>query len=148
MRNKTLPSKYSSLKNVYVIQHAWKSPAQLLKQVLSRITLLVLAAAASVPSVTAICGGFNFAIGNVIPNGGGAGVNRWNVYDDSCNIHDGISTVDNPCTQGIFGCSPPPVIFNEYTDRSTGLRYACRPDPSSGKCGEDTISVCCRNDGN
>lgn len=41
-----------------------------------RLALLMLTAAVGMPSVTAICGGFNFAIGNVIPNGGGAGVNR------------------------------------------------------------------------
>ncbi|KAF8187898.1 hypothetical protein K438DRAFT_1594834 [Mycena galopus ATCC 62051] len=97
-------------------------------------------------SVGAICPGFNYAIGNVIPEGND--VNRWNVYDDSCNVVDGLTTNQNPCTEGIFGCSPPPVIFDQYTNSFTGLRYACRPDPNSGVCGSDVISVCCRNDGN
>ena len=38
------------------------------------------------------------------------------VYDDSCNQVDGLTTSGNPCDQGIFGCSPPPVIFNRYTN--------------------------------
>ncbi|KAF2096501.1 hypothetical protein NA57DRAFT_58412 [Rhizodiscina lignyota] len=94
----------------------------------------------------AICPGFNYAIGNVVPEGNG--VNRWNVYDDSCNVVDGLTTNRNPCEQGTFGCSPPPVLFNQYTNSFTGLIYACRPDPNSGNCGSDVISVCCRNDGN
>ncbi|KAJ7099832.1 hypothetical protein C8R44DRAFT_810371 [Mycena epipterygia] len=95
--------------------------------------------------VGAICPGFNFAIGNVIRQGNG--INRWNVYDDGCHVVDGLTTNQNPCTEGIFGCSPPPIIFNEYTNSFTGLRYACRTDPNSGVCGSDVISVCCRNDG-
>ncbi|KAF7378412.1 hypothetical protein MSAN_00267800 [Mycena sanguinolenta] len=97
-------------------------------------------------NVGAICPGFNYAIGNVIPEGNG--VNRWNVYDDSCNVVDGLTTTQNPCTEGIFGCSPPPIIFDQYTNSFTGLIYACRTDPNSGVCGGDVISVCCRNDGN
>ncbi|KAF8187546.1 hypothetical protein K438DRAFT_1595001 [Mycena galopus ATCC 62051] len=97
-------------------------------------------------NVRAICPGFNYAIGNVIPEGNG--INRWNVYDDSCNVVDGLTTNQNPCTEGIFGCSPPPVIFDQYTSSFTGLIYACRTDPNSGVCGSDVISVCCRNDGN
>ncbi|GJE91283.1 hypothetical protein PsYK624_074320 [Phanerochaete sordida] len=106
--------------------------------------ILSLAVAAS--QVAAVCPGFNFAIGNAIPEGNG--VNHWNVYDDSCNVVDGLTTNQNPCDVGIFGCSPPPVLFNEYTNSFTGLRYACRTDPNSGVCGSDVISVCCRNDGN
>ena len=64
------------------------------------------------------------------------------VFDDSCNQHDELVTSGNPCVQGIFGCSPPPILFNEYTDKSTGLQYACRPDPNSGMCGSTVISVC------
>ncbi|KAJ7167881.1 hypothetical protein C8R46DRAFT_996086 [Mycena filopes] len=104
------------------------------------ITLLVSLAT----TVSAICPGFNFGIGNAI--GEGNGYNRWNVYDDNCNVVGGTSTSGNPCDSGIFGCSPPPVIFNSYT--SNGLVYACRTDPNSGSCGNDVISVCCRNDGN
>lgn len=83
------------------------------------------------------------------------------VYDDSCNQVDGLTTNQNPCTEGIFGCSPPPIIFDQYTNTFTGLvyvhsysqsvlqfvhalvhRYACRTDPNSGVCGSDVISVC------
>ena len=92
--------------------------------------------------VLAICPGFNYAIGNVIPLGDG--INRCkrhlnfdvlyhprvphdvlcagNVYDDSCDIVDGLTTNENPCDQGIFGCSPPPILFDEYTNSFTGLR--------------------------
>ncbi|TFK35361.1 hypothetical protein BDQ12DRAFT_321278 [Crucibulum laeve] len=97
-------------------------------------------------AAVAICPGFNFGIGNVEPLGGG--VNRWTVFDDNCNAVDGLTTNQNPCTQGIFGCSPAPVIFNHYRNTFTGLQYACRTDPNSGSCGGVTISVCCRNDGN
>ncbi|GJE91237.1 hypothetical protein PsYK624_073860 [Phanerochaete sordida] len=106
--------------------------------------LLSLAAAAS--QVGAVCPGFNYAIGNEQQLGNG--INRWLVYDDGCNQVDGLTTAGNPCTQGIFGCSPPPVTFNSYTSTFTGLHYSCRPDPNSGVCGSDVISVCCRNDGN
>ncbi|KDR70437.1 hypothetical protein GALMADRAFT_76112 [Galerina marginata CBS 339.88] len=97
-------------------------------------------------NVQAICGGFNFGIGNVRSLGGG--VNRWDVFDDGCNVVDGLTTNQNPCSEGIFGCSPPPIIFNQYTNTFTHLRYACRTDPSSGRCGNTVVSVCCRNDGN
>ncbi|KAJ7645234.1 hypothetical protein DFH06DRAFT_1283420 [Mycena polygramma] len=107
---------------------------------------LALVAIAVSTNVGAICPGFNFAIGNVIGLGGG--YNRWNVYDDSCNIVDQLTTNQNPCNQGIFGCSPPPIIFERYKSTHSGLVYACRRDPNSGSCGGDVISVCCRNDGN
>ncbi|KAJ7817407.1 hypothetical protein B0H13DRAFT_1662722 [Mycena leptocephala] len=110
------------------------------------ISLGLLVAVALSTTVGAICPGFNFAIGNVIREGNG--VNRWNVYDDSCNVVDGLNTNQNPCTEGIFGCSPPPIIFDRYTNSFSGLIYACRTDPNSGVCGNDVISVCCRNDGN
>ena len=38
------------------------------------------------------------------------------VYDDSCKQVDGLITDKNPCNEGTFGCSPPPVIFNRYTN--------------------------------
>lgn len=38
------------------------------------------------------------------------------VYDDSCNAVDGLVTDENPCTQATFGCSPPPIRFNKYTN--------------------------------
>jgi hypothetical protein len=93
-----------------------------------------------------ICPGFNFGIGNVQRLGNG--INRCkllyfashrkrrrfirhpffflsfltgNVYDDSCNQVDGLTTTGNPCTNGIFGCSPPPITFNRYTSTFTGL---------------------------
>ena len=80
---------------------------------------------------------------------------------------DGLITQKNgnPCTQGnIFGCSPPPIIFNRYKNNRNGITlvnltfsplvpsadecfgfthsYKCRRDPNSGKCGNDVISVC------
>ncbi|KIK64535.1 hypothetical protein GYMLUDRAFT_56939 [Collybiopsis luxurians FD-317 M1] len=97
-------------------------------------------------SVLAICPGFNYGIGNV--QSLGDGFNKWTVYDDSCNPVDGLITNENPCTEGIFACSPPPILFDGYTNTFTGLKYACRTDPNSGTCGNDVISVCCRNDGN
>ncbi|KAJ7933349.1 hypothetical protein B0H13DRAFT_2507001, partial [Mycena leptocephala] len=90
----------------------------------------------------AICPGFNFAIGNVISLG--EDVNRWNVYDSSCIVVDGLTTTKNPCTQGIFGCSPAPIFFDHYTSSVTGLNYTCLRDPNSEVCGNDVISVCVR----
>ncbi|KAK7690584.1 hypothetical protein QCA50_005682 [Cerrena zonata] len=98
-----------------------------------------------VGNTAAICPGFNFGIGNVQPLGNG--FNRWSVFDDSCNVVDSLTTNKNPCTQGIFACSPAPILFTGYTNTFTGLKYACRTDSRSGKCGGTVISVCCRNDG-
>ncbi|KAJ3860188.1 hypothetical protein EV359DRAFT_75308 [Lentinula novae-zelandiae] len=109
-------------------------------------TAYIIIASTLVTCAGAICPGFNYAVGNVIPLEDG--VNRWNVYDDSCNVVDGLTTNENPCTSGTFECTPPPILFDEYTNSFTGLRYACRTDPNSGVCGSDVISVCCRNDGN
>ncbi|TFK62355.1 hypothetical protein BDN72DRAFT_932560 [Pluteus cervinus] len=111
----------------------------------SAFSLLPLLALADV--ALSICPGFNYGIGNVHPLN--TGYNRWDVYDDSCNKVDllTITTSENPCFQGIFGCSPPPVTFNQYTSTRTNLVYNCRPDPNSGVCGTNAISVCCRNDG-
>ncbi|KAJ7458266.1 hypothetical protein B0H11DRAFT_1817864, partial [Mycena galericulata] len=88
----------------------------------------------------AICPGFNFAIGNLIPLP--EGVDRWNVYNGSCIVVDGLTTTNNPCDQGIFGCSPAPIIFDHYTNTATGLEYTCGRDPNSDVCGNDIISVC------
>ncbi|ESK95615.1 hypothetical protein Moror_12587 [Moniliophthora roreri MCA 2997] len=96
--------------------------------------------------VLSICPGFNYGIGNVRSLGGG--VNRWDVYDANCDVVDGLTTNQNPCTQGIFGCTPAPITFNFYRNTFTGLQYACRPDSRAGSCGGTSISVCCRNDGN
>ncbi|KAH9476008.1 hypothetical protein JR316_0011576, partial [Psilocybe cubensis] len=74
---------------------------------------------ALVQGAFAICAGFNFAIGNQMHLSDT--ISRWNVYNDDCAVVDGLTTTENPCTQGIFGCSPPPVIFNEYTSTFTGL---------------------------
>jgi hypothetical protein len=90
-----------------------------------------------------ICPGYNFGIGNVKHLGNGANrckcytlpltVNNdglfatfsssfltGNVYDASCNRVDGLTTIENPCNKGIFGCSPPPVTFTRYKSTSTG----------------------------
>ncbi|KAJ7766073.1 hypothetical protein B0H16DRAFT_1309633 [Mycena metata] len=95
-------------------------------------------------SITAygICPGFNFAIGNIISLG--EGVSQWNVYNSSCFVIDGLTTTKNPCTQGIFGCSPTPIFFDHYTSSITGLNYTCLRDPNSEVCGNDVISVCVR----
>lgn len=131
----------------------------------SLATFLFAAVSATVTGVAAICPGYNYGIGNQMKLG--SGVSRctssgsffsafspillvtdvvWactgDVYDDSCKVVDSLTTTGNPCTQGIFGCTPPPVTFNEYTNTFTHLKYACRPDPNSGKCGNDAISVC------
>lgn len=129
----------------------------------------------------AICPGFNYGIGHQQDLGNGVSrctcclsykmyllftllraVYAGTVYDDSCNAVDGLTTTENPCTQGIFSCSPPPIIFDGYTNTFTHLqsvvhrtshslhilnttpstRYACRTDPNSGTCGSDSISVC------
>ncbi|KJA20344.1 hypothetical protein HYPSUDRAFT_203839 [Hypholoma sublateritium FD-334 SS-4] len=101
--------------------------------------LLVLAFAA--PTATAICSGFTFGIGNLQSIGNG--VNSWTVFDNSCNAVDGLITGGNPCVQGIFGCSPAPIIFNVYTSTFSGTKYACRGDPGAETCGGVSISVCC-----
>ncbi|KAK7690585.1 hypothetical protein QCA50_005683 [Cerrena zonata] len=111
-----------------------------------KLTLLISSIVLIVGDAVAICPGFNFGIGNVVPLS--QGFNRWNVFDDSCNAVDGLTTNGNPCTQGIFACSPAPILFDGYTNSFTGLRYACRTDPRSGTCNGQVISVCCRNDGN
>jgi hypothetical protein len=94
----------------------------------------------------AICPGFNFGIGNVQNVGkiGDKQGHHWNVYDDHCNVVDGLTTTENPCTSrtGIFQCSPNPVLFVGYKNGKTGLQYKCRQDGRSGKCGNDVISVC------
>ena len=110
----------------------------------SKIIVLVPFLLATTTEVMAICPGFNFAIGNVIPQGklGDAEVNRCmylsaqnyeprfkriqfslvgNVYNDDCAVVDGLTTTGNPCTQGIFGCTPPPILFDTYTSTFTGL---------------------------
>ncbi|KAM6498825.1 hypothetical protein JOM56_006773 [Amanita muscaria] len=78
-------------------------------------------AAAVVPflvasQVAAICPGFNYGIGNL----------QRTVYDDSCNAVDGLTTNQNPCTEGIFGCTPPPITFNRYTNSFSHLMYVSR----------------------
>ncbi|KAH6909983.1 hypothetical protein BKA70DRAFT_1425723 [Coprinopsis sp. MPI-PUGE-AT-0042] len=105
-------------------------------------TLIVAPLAASFAA--AMCPGFNYGIGE--QQALGDGVNRWTVYGPSCHAVDRLTTSGNPCTQGIFGCSPPPIIVNRYTNTVSGLSYSCRRNEFSGTCGSDVISVCCRND--
>ena len=68
----------------------------------------------------AICPGFNYGIGN--QQRLSATVSRWTVYDASCRAVDGLTTTENPCTSGTFGCSPPPVRFNSYHSTFSGLK--------------------------
>ncbi|TFK68310.1 hypothetical protein BDN72DRAFT_841998 [Pluteus cervinus] len=111
----------------------------------SAFSLLPLLALADV--ALSVCPGFNYAIGNAQPLN--TGYKRWLIYDDSCKEADNLvmTTDGNLCTSGVFGCSSPPLAINTYRNTRTGLNYACRPDPNSGVCGNDVISVCCRNDG-
>ncbi|KAF8193829.1 hypothetical protein K438DRAFT_1828118 [Mycena galopus ATCC 62051] len=90
----------------------------------------------------AICPGFDFAIGDVIPLSGG--ISHWNVYDNNCSVVDGltVNSTGNACTQGIFGCSPAPIFFDRYTNTAAGSTYACQRDPNSDVCGSNNISVC------
>ncbi|KAG2002005.1 hypothetical protein CC2G_004856 [Coprinopsis cinerea AmutBmut pab1-1] len=60
-----------------------------------------------VASAIAICPGFNFGIGNVIRLD--SGMNRWNVYNSDCVVVDGLTTTQNPCNSGTFGCTPAPT---------------------------------------
>jgi hypothetical protein len=69
---------------------------------------------------SAICPGFNYGIGNQQKLNDE--ITRWNVYDDSCNVVDSLTTTENPCTQGIFGCTPAPIKFNAYKNTFSGLR--------------------------
>ncbi|KAJ7430229.1 hypothetical protein B0H11DRAFT_1670853, partial [Mycena galericulata] len=89
----------------------------------------------------AVCPGALFAIGSPISLN--ASNMRWNVYDPSCNVVDGLTTTGNPCDQVIFGCSPAPIFFDQYTGL-TGVTYRCRQDPNAEVCGNNTISVCVR----
>ncbi|KAF9521760.1 hypothetical protein CPB83DRAFT_742139, partial [Crepidotus variabilis] len=88
---------------------------------------------------------YGFGVGNVQSLGGG--YNRWNVYDGNCRVVDGLTTNGNPCTQGMFGCSPPPIKFNRYTSSYNGGVYSCYPDSSAENCGNDPVSVCVSSNG-
>ncbi|KAL5115789.1 hypothetical protein ACEQ8H_006284 [Pleosporales sp. CAS-2024a] len=79
--------------------------------------LIITPLAASFAS--AICPGFNFGIGNV--QNLGNGINKWSVYDDSCKVVDSLTTNQNPCTSGMFGCSPAPIHFTSYKNTFSGL---------------------------
>ncbi|KAI6036597.1 hypothetical protein BKA83DRAFT_4165142 [Pisolithus microcarpus] len=107
-------------------------------------TILPTVAAATifVASASAICPGYNFGItqtgSNTNPDYG-----VWEVYDDSCNdVYQVIAS--NPCTVGVFDCSPAPVTFTGL--HLDGLNYACNPDANAGSCNGVGIQVCCRND--
>ncbi|KAF2674150.1 hypothetical protein BT63DRAFT_473925 [Microthyrium microscopicum] len=107
--------------------------------------------------VSAICPGFNYGIGVAIgqlpigPPDNGYTQWIWNVYDDGCKVVDWFTQNfgephKGPCNSGRLHCSAPPVTFTWYSD-NRGQHYTCRPDPNSGRCGDNVISVCCRNDG-
>ncbi|KAK7706665.1 hypothetical protein SLS64_007496 [Diaporthe eres] len=109
------------------------------------LKLVVLTVLGSASSVGAICPGFNAGIGHQQNLGGG--VSRWTIYDTNCRAIDSLTTTGNPCDSGMFGCSPPPIIFNRWRYNANGLWFSCRTDSRAGSCGSDSISVCCRNDG-
>ncbi|TFK58445.1 hypothetical protein BDN72DRAFT_806416 [Pluteus cervinus] len=111
----------------------------------SGFSLLPLLALADV--ALSVCPGYNYGISNAVDVNN---VKIWSVYEDNCIVADYLTSKDgnvNPCTSGMFGCSPPPIHFNKYTNSHTGLIYDCRPDPNAGRCGNYDIAVCCRNDG-
>ncbi|KAI5987472.1 hypothetical protein EDD15DRAFT_2580698 [Pisolithus albus] len=113
------------------------------KTFLSTIAVTTLLAS----SAAAICPGYNFGI---TQTGGNADVGvckcqQWGVLDDSCNVVYQV-IASNPCTAGVFDCSPAPVTFTAL--HFNGVDYACRPDANAGSCNGDDIQVCCRNDGN
>ncbi|THG95492.1 hypothetical protein EW026_g6167 [Hermanssonia centrifuga] len=90
--------------------------------------------------VNAICPGFNYGIADL-------GNQNYRIFDDSCNVVEtDIYVGVNPCTNGKFSCSPPPITITGAEIQ--GNQYACRSDPNSGSCNGETITVCCRNDGN
>ncbi|KIN97908.1 hypothetical protein M404DRAFT_31842 [Pisolithus tinctorius Marx 270] len=105
---------------------------------------IVAATALFAASASAICPGYNLGItqtgSNTNPDYG-----VWQVFDDSCNIVDQVIAT-NPCTVGVFDCSPAPITFTGL--HLDGLNYACRSDVNSGSCNGHAIQVCCRNDGN
>ncbi|KAF7353895.1 Phenylalanine--tRNA ligase beta subunit [Mycena venus] len=104
---------------------------------LNTIAIVGLAVAAT---ASATCPGFNFGI--IDTHQKFLDANKWVVVDDSCNVVDSLITDQNPCTQGIFSCGPGPV-FDGYTSTTSGLHYACRPDPNSGSCdGLGGVQVC------
>ena len=46
------------------------------------------------------------------------------VYDANCNVVDGLTTNQNPCTSGTFSCSPAPITITGYTNTFSKLRSA------------------------
>lgn len=42
-----------------------------------------------------------------------------NVYDDDCQVVDGLTTTTNPCDSGTFSCTGSPVTFNGYRSSFT-----------------------------
>lgn len=123
-------------------QHPSKS-LQLEQLPLYKMQSLTLAfvLSAVVGQTLAICAGFNYAIGHQQNLGGGVSRCTFScllghipqsltlgiayagqVYDDSCNPVDSLTTTGNPCTSGTFSCSPPPIIFNGYTNTFSHLQ--------------------------
>ncbi|KAF9556213.1 hypothetical protein CPC08DRAFT_694693 [Agrocybe pediades] len=112
----------------------------------AKFSLFVAFLPSLIGSAFAVCAGSTFAIGNqqVLGPAGDATVSRWSVYAGNCNEVDGLTTTENPCTSGTFGCSPPPIFFDSYTSSFTGETFSCSRDGASESCGSDQISVCCR----
>ncbi|KAF5378652.1 hypothetical protein D9757_009533 [Collybiopsis confluens] len=95
--------------------------------------------------VSAICNGSNIGIGSLQRlSNGTAG---WSFFDNSCNT---VSFVDftsaqNPCTSGIFSCSPAPVQFTGYLNQTDGSTYTCELEKSTipESCDSTPIGSCC-----
>jgi len=110
------------------------------------LTASLISAATFANGATAICSSFSYGVGNLISLSDT--LNKWNIYNENCDVVDSLTTSDNPCTVGTFGCTASPIKFNSYTNITDKKSYSCLPEPYSGEvCGNNTISVCCGFDG-
>ncbi|KAE9393210.1 hypothetical protein BT96DRAFT_229639 [Gymnopus androsaceus JB14] len=104
-------------------------------------TVSLISAATFATGVAAICSSFSYGVGNVISLSDT--LNKWNVYNENCDVVDSLTTSDNPCTVGMFGCTPAPITFDKFTNITNNASYICVSEPYSGEvCGNNTISVC------
>jgi len=99
------------------------------RQISILLTLTLLATC-----TVAICSGWTYAIADT-------GQGTWNVYNTSCEVVKAVSAA-NPCTVGVFGCSPAPIKFTTLNLNQT--TYACVSDTTSETCDVRTlIQFCC-----
>ncbi|KAF5378648.1 hypothetical protein D9757_009536 [Collybiopsis confluens] len=97
--------------------------------------------------VSAVCDEATFGIGNLqsLSNG----TNRWPFFDHSCNtVHFvDLKLAQNPCTGGIFTCTPAPILFKSYINQTDKSKYTCEKDSTPEICNSVPISVCCSKEG-